>query len=56
MPGSSDRTDLETCANCGERLDEHDRWYPTTARETEDGLRLFAFCDASCRRQFLDDN
>jgi hypothetical protein len=50
----SDGTDLRTCANCGERLDE--RWYPTTARKVEDGFRLFAFCDAACRHHFLNDD
>ncbi len=55
MSDPSGDTDLETCANCGERLDERGHWYPTLAREVEDGLRLFAFCDTACRRLFLDD-
>jgi len=46
---------LEKCANCGEYLDEVGRWYPTLAKEVEDGLNLFAFCSHACRREFKED-
>jgi hypothetical protein len=54
MSESADSDSLESCANCGERLDEHGRWYPTLARQVEDGVKLFAFCDATCRSLFRE--
>lgn len=50
----NDRADEpKTCENCGVRIDTS-QWHPVVAEEVDGTFRVYAFCDASCRDEWID--
>jgi hypothetical protein len=46
--GSDDRTDVERCTNCGDRI-ETSEWHPVrTVRGPDGELALVQFCTETC--------
>lgn len=43
----------KTCAACGREIDVSG-WHPVVTRQTDDGFRVYAFCDDDCRDDWDD--
>lgn len=46
----------KTCANCGTQIDTT-AWHPLVTRtDDDDTFRVYAFCDETCREEWVDSD